>query len=38
VYEDQLKLKGESEAKENIKPYENVMKSENKVSQERKKG
>jgi hypothetical protein len=37
VYEDQLKLKGESEAKEKDQPCEDVRKSKNKMSQKRKR-
>jgi hypothetical protein len=37
VYEDQLKLKGENKIEENDQPYDDVIKSKNKVSQERRR-
>ena len=37
MYEDQLKLKGDSEAKEKDQPRKDVRKSKNKMSQKRKR-
>jgi hypothetical protein len=37
VYKDQLKLKGENEAKEKDQPCKDVRKSKNKMSRERKR-
>ena len=37
VYEDQLKLKEKGETKSSEQPYKDIRKSENKVSQERRR-